>query len=727
MLTKHTKVVVFLAMTAVISLMMVACSSDDDSSSTPAAAPQAAAQTQGAPSAQQAPAAPSGVSATAVPAPAAAVAAAPAKAPAQQQSAAQVIASKETAAGKVTLAAPKVMAAVSGTTYNEAPQLAALVVAGSLPSVDKRLPDEPLVITPYNEVGKYGGTLNRAHNSATDFWNFGRLDRAGAKLVQWSMDSTAIEPAIASTWDLSSDLTTYTFSLRPGHKWSNGTAFTADDLEFYNNHTLNNATLCPNNTATMKSSTGNTPEFTKIDATTISWKFDSPYSTFLPALSATDTVGGSPCNEHIISGEYMSQFHEDTADADALAAMMAEEGFDTWKDLFNDRQNYRIKGHRGRPTLGPWYMSTPWSTDIVRGSRNPYFYQVDTAGNQLPYMDGLQYNFASDSSIITLKAVAGEIDMQGRHVRTQDIPTLMENRDRGNYDVFLWPYCGGTVASAYFNQTYKGPESVVTTNLKFREALSVATDREEINQTVYQGLGIAGQSVPPSTVGGYPGDDVRDYLTAYDLTDAVARLDALVASGELGAKDSDGFYTLPDGSPLKLILDGFDGFGSWTQVLEPLAQQWKEAGINAEPFPGPRPIIDDRTTSNEMMVRVEWMETACNTFEGRARTNIDNLWAPLWVRWVNGTDGAEEPPEWAKELKEMHERAPSLDADGRNALEKELYTKWTYKMLDIGIVTEAKQPFVVSRQLGNVPPVAFFNWAYRTPAQGRPAQWYFKD
>ena len=48
-------------------------------------------------------------------------------------------------------------------------------------------------------------------------------------------------------------------------------------------------------------------------------------------------------------------------------------------------------------------------------------------------------------------------------------------------------------------------------------------------------------------------------------------------------------------------------------------------------------------------------------------------------------------------------------------------------MLDIGIVTEAKQPFVVSRQLGNVPPVAFFNWAYRTPAQGRPAQWYFKD
>jgi peptide/nickel transport system substrate-binding protein len=273
-----------------------------------------------------------------------------------------------------------------------------------------------------------------------------------------------------------------------------------------------------------------------------------------------------------------------------------------------------------------------------------------------------------------LKAVAGEIDMQGRHVRTQDIPTLMENRDRGNYDVFLWPYCGGTVASAYFNQTYKGPESVVTTNLKFREALSVATDREEINQTVYQGLGIAGQSVPPSTVGGYPGDDVRDYLTTYDLTDAVARLDALVASGELGAKDSDGYYTLPDGAPLKLILDAFDGFGSWTQVLEPLAQQWKEAGINAEPFPGPRPIIDDRTTSNEMMVRVEWMETACNTFEGRARTNIDNLWAPLWVRWVKGSDGGEEPPAWAIELKEMHERAPSLDQAGRNALEKELYS-----------------------------------------------------
>ena len=301
MLTKHTKVVVFLAMTAVISLMMVACSSDDDSSSAPAAAPQAAAQTQGAPSAQQAPAAPSGVSATAVPAPAAAVAAAPAKA-ATVQTAAQVVAAKETAAGKVTLAAPKVMAAVSGTTYSEAPQLAALVVAGSLPSVDKRLPDEPLVITPYNEVGKYGGTLNRAHNSATDFWNFGRLDRAGAKLVQWSMDSTAIEPAVASSWELSSDLTTYTFNLRPGHKWSDGTPFSADDIEFYNNRTLNNTTLCPNKNATMMSSNGNTPEFTKVDSTTIVWAFDAPFSTFLPALSATATVGGAPCNEQIIAG-----------------------------------------------------------------------------------------------------------------------------------------------------------------------------------------------------------------------------------------------------------------------------------------------------------------------------------------------------------------------------------------------------------------------------------------
>ena len=55
--------------------------------------------------------------------------------------------------------------------FKEAPQLAELVKAGKLPSVQERVSQDPLVIKPVHEIGKYGGTWRRGFSGPADFWN----------------------------------------------------------------------------------------------------------------------------------------------------------------------------------------------------------------------------------------------------------------------------------------------------------------------------------------------------------------------------------------------------------------------------------------------------------------------------------------------------------------------------------------------------------------------------
>src|SRR3989442_6692655 len=56
-------------------------------------------------------------------------------------------------------------------TFKEAPQLAELVKAGKLPPVAERIGQDPLVIKPLHEIGKYGGTWRAGFTGPADFWN----------------------------------------------------------------------------------------------------------------------------------------------------------------------------------------------------------------------------------------------------------------------------------------------------------------------------------------------------------------------------------------------------------------------------------------------------------------------------------------------------------------------------------------------------------------------------
>src|SRR5262245_50176357 len=112
--------------------------------------------------------------------------------------------------------------------YKQSPMLDQLVKDGKLPPVDQRVPEEPLVIKPTNEVGKYGGNWRMAFTGPADTQNMERHNHD--HLIYYDAKVEKIVPNVASGWDIQDGGKTIVFKLRKGMKWSDGEPFTADDI-----------------------------------------------------------------------------------------------------------------------------------------------------------------------------------------------------------------------------------------------------------------------------------------------------------------------------------------------------------------------------------------------------------------------------------------------------------------------------------------------------------------
>ena len=316
-------------------------------------------------------------------------------------------------------------------TYGESPALAELVKAGKLPPVAQRLPTEPEVVTPLEGVGKYGGRIRFGLRGSSDYNNTLRM--VGPQgLVRWNPDYTVIIPNVAKSWDVNDNATVFTFHLRPGMKWSDGTPFTADDIMFNMQDMVLAGTLAP--TAPRYMAGGQPVKVEKVDDVTVRFTFAAPYGDFLAELA-------SPLGQHPVfyQKKYCSQFlpkYNPEAEAKAKAA-----GSSDWKTYFTaqcgDIEVASRWGNPQRPVLDPWLVKEPYVGGAVRVvmERNPYFWQVDNEGHQLPYLDELFSPIAQDVESLILEAVGGKIDFQIRHLdQAANRPVLAQNREKGGYE-----------------------------------------------------------------------------------------------------------------------------------------------------------------------------------------------------------------------------------------------------------------------------------------------------
>jgi len=606
--------------------------------------------------------------------------------------------------------------------FSEAPQLTQAVQGGNLPPVEQRLPSQPMVIPTFGETGKYGGTLRRFYLGPSDGCAFFRVSRAS--MVRFSQDGFSIIPAVARGWEVSDDGKQWTFFLREGMKWSDGDDFNADDIIFQYEEVILNDEL-----------TSGVPQFLqsldqaatveKIDDVTVRFNFPNPNFIFLEIIAQNDEACyGSTRKIPWTPSHYMKQFHikfNPNADADAKAA-----GLEDWTQLYDNKTAYNTNPEK--PSLAPWHYTTPLGGQLARAERNKYFWAVDPAGNQLPYIDNITLALVDNPSIGTLKAIQGEIDMQGRHIKLPDYTVLKEGEEKGGYHVLTWPTFGGADAAFFFNQSYEGPTGDAIRDVTFRQALSLAIDRDSINEVGFLDLGTPRQSVPAPGGPHFPGFEVENTRIQFDPDLANQMLDTVFPD-----KDSSGFR-LSSGERININIGTVPAFGPFPDIAEMVARNFEAVGVKTEAQIMTRSLFNTRRNNNEIAGYIWTGDSTGFTFSAYA---IISIAAPgaytgaAYGLWVS-TDGAEgiEPPQEMLDFTRNLQRGSTLPKAERDALGKDIYKRLVDRQYNIGIVGLSPMTqgvLVVNNRVQNVPEKAANDWPVRSPSTGFPEQWWFSS
>ncbi|HET9913969.1 MAG TPA: ABC transporter substrate-binding protein [Anaerolineales bacterium] len=609
--------------------------------------------------------------------------------------------------------------------YSEAPMLKELVDKGELPPVDERLPENPLVIPVTEGIGKYGGVWHRGFLGPSDYNNYVRVVYDG--LVRFSPDGSKVEPRLIESWEPSDDFTTWTIHMRKGAKWSDGEPFTADDIMFWYEDVLLNTDLTPKVAKWMQNKDGTTAVVAKVDDYTVTWTYTNPNTTLMMELANQD--GGDKSYAVFLPAHYLKQFHAKYADQAELDKMVAEAEFKTWAELFATRKN--PAENPDRPVMAAWQPATRVSDDTLVLKRNPYFVGVDSEGNQLPYIDEIQFKFFQDTQALNLAAIAGELDMQERHMIMGNYPVLKENEQAGKYRVITWSTFGGSDAAITFNQTYdKDPVVAELLQAKdFRIALSHAIDREQIKEAVFLGLGEARQPVPAPWHPYYPGDEVAHKYTEFDQDKANQLLDGL----GLTERGSDGFRLNKDGKPFSIEISYVPNFANWKDVALLVGENWKAVGVNTIVQERERAVHFEMRDANEIVTEL-WNEdttgfpfTGAPKFDPRSQPGI--AIAPLMRTWLqtNGAEGVEPTAEF-KRVVEIIDEGKTVSPEEQTTLAKELFTLWVdqaYEIGTVGLTPLVQGVVVVNNDLKNVPETLGNDWPLRTPGNANPEQFYF--
>jgi peptide/nickel transport system substrate-binding protein len=621
-------------------------------------------------------------------------------------------------------------ALAQATKYKEAPMHAQLVKAGKLPPVAQRLPEDPLVVETFESIGQYGGVWRRGFLGPGDFNNYHRV--VYDALVRYSPDGTKVEPKLASSVQPSANFTSWTVKLRKGAKWSDGSPFTADDIMFWYNDVLLNKDITPAVPTWMKNRDGSTVVVEKIDDITVRWVYKESNTTFLMELANKDS--GDRQFAAFLPSKYLKQFHAKYADRVQLDRMAADAKFKTWVELLASRNH--APENPERPTMAAWVPATRISDQLFVLRRNPYYVGVDKAGNQLPYLDAIQFKFFTDAQALNLAAIAGQLDQQDRHINIVNYPVLKERTQKDKrFRIQLWPTFGGTDASVSLNQTYaKDPDlGRLFQNKDFRIAMSYAINRNEIKESAFLGLGEPRQPVAAPWSPYYPGDAIAKKFTEFKPDEANKMLDTI----GLNRKDAEGFRLFPNTNRRVTVeISVVPAFGPWPDIAQLIAKNWQSVGIRTIVQVRDRSLHFQMRQSNELQAEIWNNDTSGFPFTGVPKYDPRSLLygtlttGPLWKAWYDsgGKEGV-EPPAEVKRIVELIDRGKTVNPQQQARIAKDLFTIWVDNMFEIGVIglTPLVQGVVVvNSRLHNVPTKLGNDWPLRTPGNARPEQWYYK-
>lgn len=623
-------------------------------------------------------------------------------------------------------------------TFAEAPGLQALTRAGRLPAVKERIGDDPLVLKPAHAVGRYGGTLHLAFTGPADFVGGVRFASGPDAPLMYDYTGHTIVPNIAKGYEISRDGRVITLHLRRGMRWSSGAPFTADDFLFWFEDMYSNKDLVPQ-TETLMQAGGKPIVMQKMDEHTLRYICQAPNFLFLQQLAGGTHIA-SPA-WYGLSGlggyapsQYLKQFHPKYVSKDELEQKFRAAKFETWVSFFKNRNSWHLNPEL--PVISPWKTVSPPTGSVWVLERNPYSIWVDTSGNQLPYIDRIEMTLVQDLNVLSLRAMAGDIDYQARNITIDKLAVLIENQSKGNYRVHLDPGEYGSDMALFFNMSFDADPEIAKwfNTTDFRRALSLGIDRDQINEAFWLGTGTPGSVVPAETNAYSPGPEYRKLWATHDPARANAMLDRI----GLAKKDAQGFRLRTDGSGrLSIGVTTIAGaLLPFAQVCEMIAEQYRKIGIELAIHEIERSLALTRAAANQQQLAAWANDGSDRIFVSPVHifpyeeSNTETT-GPLYARWFN-TNGAagKEPPPRIRQMMDDWRKAFGLPEQEQIRLGREIWRIAAEDVYVIGVVGLGPASFgvrVVKNNLGNAPSREYNSSPLFSPGISRPQTFFWRS
>jgi peptide/nickel transport system substrate-binding protein len=585
----------------------------------------------------------------------------------------------------------------------ETPSLVDQVKSGALPPVDKRIPQQPRIIERFaggDGPGKHGGQLNMLISGSRDT----RLMTVYSytRMIVYD-DKFELHPDILESYEVKEGRE-FTLKLRAGHKWSDGHPFTTEDFRFFWEDVANNSELSPSGPSVELLVDGQPPKVEIIDERTIRYSWAKPNPHFIESQArAAPLFLFRPAH-------YLKTLHgKYTPEEEILKVHKGSR----WANVFRRQDAMYGNSNVDMPTLNPWVLTTVPPAQRFVFARNPYFHRVDQKGQQLPYINDVIMTVAA-SNLIPAKAGLGESDLQPRYLGLRDYTFLRDAAKTSGIKVLLWEKGSGSEVALYPNmnasdETWKK----LNRDVRFRRALSLAIDREELSEVVYGGMAKpSANTIMPRSALFKP--EYASKWSTHDTNTANKLLDEV----GLDKRGGDGIRLLPNGQPIVFVIEHTSEKADEVDTMTLVVDQWKKVGIKALLKPQTTENFRLRTTSGEaVMTAYAGVTTAAPTVDTSPREFTPVMQGGLqWPKWglyveSHGKQGEACDMEEGKKLLELlHKWERSTDAAERRKAWDEILAVNAEQVFSIGTVNAVRQPLTVGKKVHNVPEKGYWAW-----------------
>jgi peptide/nickel transport system substrate-binding protein len=425
------------------------------------------------------------------------------------------------------------------------------------PAADYPLPDPPLVAdcTPGIPGGRFivsaigdPKTFNYTmanESSSIDidrllFWN----------LLNFDVPSQSVKPGLAESWTNSPDGKTWTFKLRKNLRWSDGQPLTADDVIFTWNDVIYNTNI---NTVMRDPFILDGKKFTvtKLDDLTIQVVTPKVYAPFLIAFGAGVPIMPKHVLEKSVEdGTFSSAYGVNSKPGDVVGS-------------------------------GPFRLKEYKPAQYTMLERNPYFCEVDKKGQRLPYFDDIVFTVVPDANTAFLRFLSGESDEVG--VPPYEYDQFKTESAKGKFDL-LEPGIGLEMNFLWFNENtninpktgehYVDPQKLKWfRNVKFRQAVSYAINREAIIKSILFGRGIPSYGFETPGNKKWFNPNIQKY--PYDPVKALALLKGI----GIEKRNGDNFLTDTDGNRIEFVFNTATGSAAAQKTAVLIASDLENLGM----------------------------------------------------------------------------------------------------------------------------------------------------